>query len=158
MHYYGLVFINPDDATNTLEARSHARTMMDHTGGDGHRWDWFVIGGRWSGHLAGDEGADQYDSDGALCDVMRLKDLRELEDIGDRIVPAFVVMDSEWYAKEKFVYMGYLPNWDTDKNEMKYNFRTPSFYMKHPGWGWQVKGLLNRLPEDWWVVVIDAHN
>ena len=94
------------------------------------RWDWWSIGGRWSGML---NQVDQEEQNWTGSDYLRKRDLRE-----PLSTFAFLGLDGEWHERGR---MGWFGTVSGEKDDWEDTFAV----------------LLDKVPDDAWLVVVDVH-
>ena len=148
------------------------------------KWDWWCIGGRWTGHLAGYDPADDpanyetcwlcqgtgkrndalgqaererdpsYGCNGCNGEGKKLKFPTQLKNEGNVTTAGQLL--SEWtIEKTPFAVLTSDGEWH-ERGEMGW-FATVSGEKKRGAWEAEVKGLLEAQPKDYMVVVVDCH-
>lgn len=114
------------------------------------KWDWYLLGGRWSGAIiklkkgatSGIEGEASWCSSGQGCDAALKKDIdfdaMYAED--EEFAPYAVVKDGEWYARGEMHWFGVSDDKMTCKE-----------------WSDKVKELIESLPDDTLISFYDLH-
>lgn len=93
------------------------------------KWDWYVIGGRWSCYVI-------KNNKGEYCNQEYIQNITNLKEIQ----PFAIVKDGEWYEKGEMGWWGvYNPTTSSDD------------------WEKEVYELLSNLPDDTLITVVDCH-
>lgn len=80
------------------------------------KWDWWVIGGRWSGYLPGKTSSREREDESLEVNSMHMKDLPEVLDEGS--VPfAIVTPDGEWHERGRMGWFAVVHNENDDWDE-----------------------------------------
>lgn len=106
------------------------------------KWDWYSLGGRWSGLIKLKEGAEGIEGESGVfgnetgIDAAMKKDIDNL----DEIRTFAVVKDGEWYERGSMGWWGMVSD---EKDEAE--------------WESQFKKLLDGLPDDTMISIYDCH-
>ena len=114
----------------------------------GSQWDWWVVGGRWAGGWELADGAERaLESEAGInypdaINDRRRGDAARKSQIAGEVAPSFayLALDGEWHERGR---MGWWAIVDGEKPESE--------------WGDEFKGWLDGLPDDTWLVNVDAH-
>jgi len=106
------------------------------------KWDWYQLGGRWSGLIKLKEGAEGIEGESGVFDNETGIDAAYKKDIAnlDQIRPFAVLKDGEWYERGE---MGW---WAIVANEKDTDV-----------WEAELKKLLDGLPDDTLISIYDCH-
>lgn len=107
------------------------------------KWDWYILGGRWSGEVIKlkDGAKGKVGESGSVgnpvgVDQAMKKDIANI----DQISTFAVVKDGEWYERGEMGWWGCVSN-EMDENE----------------WGNKVRELLEGLPDETLISIVDCH-
>lgn len=109
------------------------------------KWDWYQIGGRWTGFLTLKDGAkgklgtsSPFDLKEPLtvkADIAYKKDIQDFENIK---IPYAILHDGTWHARGEMGWFGVSADMDDD-------------------WETTARKILNDLPDDILITVVDCH-
>jgi hypothetical protein len=170
MHFVGFVITEQKPSEDVLAKVLHS-FRSSREGGKGH-WDWWTLGGRWSGRmipLSLDNtvtgGADVPAIEGRLRPLGATHfvtqsdqgvDIVQISNIKEGFAPYVLIIDGQWHkcdddARSALVVqsfnamLGGAPPSDTDEAALA-------------RWDEEWKSLMDHVPADHWLSVIDFHN
>lgn len=176
MHYLVFVFLSDEPRDRQQVEVKVDEELADH--GAGRHWDWYAIGGRWTGHLDGYD-PTQDEANWEICNLCGGTGTRTLPvpGIADwRTAPGTCNGCDQWKGGLPLgmrVRWGFAPHDGDCQPTSRIGVHGP-YAVVSPGWGWVSKELwtgLNLIPNpDFeaiyakcrerynWVVVVDCHN
>lgn len=107
------------------------------------KWDWYSLGGRWSGMIQLKEGAEGFEGEGSLvCGNESGIDQAKKGDISNinELKTFALLKDGEWYERGKMGWFGIVLNGKEDEV-----------------WEQELKKLINELPDDTLISIYDCH-
>lgn len=143
-HHACILLFKTDKAT-----RADAENFLDEYKDD--VWDWWVIGGRWSGALLGLEGAAEDD------DSLNIRPLSEVLDFvkswhTDPASEALRLVNKAMEHGQSDYNRGYCLRHAADAYQQCFSWATSVYNTEDYSWS---------LPEDptgWWAILVDMHN
>jgi len=106
------------------------------------KWDWYSLGGRWSGLIKLKEGAEGVEGSPGVFDNQTGIDAANKGDIAnlDEIKTYAVIKDGKWYEKGQMGWFGMASN-----------------EMEQEDWDKQIENFLSDVPDDTLISIYDCH-